>query len=92
MNWKRELSRTGDRDLPHVGNQHAEFESVSMWTVIHLHLSYDGACEGSKLGQLASSDERGRRHGNHIDHSSRCVFARRRGLGILPVAQELAPS
>ena len=30
--------------------------------------------------------------GHYIDRSSRSVFARRRGLGILPLAQELAPS
>ena len=30
--------------------------------------------------------------GNYIDRSSGCVLARRWGLGILPLAQQLAPS
>ena len=30
-------------------------------------------------------------NGNYIDRSSRFVFARRWGLGIFPLAQELAP-
>jgi hypothetical protein len=31
------------------------------------------------------------RHGNHLDRTSRCIFARWWGLGILSLSQELAP-
>jgi len=49
--------------------------------------SYGGARRANYLPLTKENPD-----GNHIDRSSRFVFARRRRLGIFPLAQELARS
>jgi hypothetical protein len=66
-------------------------EYVSMCTDIDPHLFYAATYGGHKLvNKLPLTKENP--DGNHIDRSSRFVFARRRRLGIFPLAQELTRS
>ena len=62
-------------------------ECVPMRTDIHLHLLYDCRLleEAGRVNQLLPTWEDP--DGNYIDRSSRFVFARRWGLGILPLAR-----